>query len=293
MLIEALRQSSQMRLARRVLAIPWRLYWALTYAFKRRFGLPVSVSIDSRTRVRLLPEGQIARCLHGGSYEIVERRIVSRYLKRGMTVIDIGANVGLYSLIAERLVSPTGSVWAIEPSRDSYDRLLRNLELNGAGRVTPVKVALSSKDDHSAVLLRDRGHLDGERYLLPDGGKVEDPADTECVSTISLDTFCKRRGIWTVDFIKMDVEGGEYEVIRGASKILAANPGLVMVFEHTREGCVRAGSTPQAIAELLAEHGFHLYAWDREKKIWDSNHDYVLSQSNAWAAASSTKLPSP
>jgi FkbM family methyltransferase len=280
-----------MRIARRLLGKAYRRYLASTYALKVKFRRPVLVWVNRKTRVRLLAEGQIARYLHDGNYEGVERRLVSRYLKRGMTVIDIGANVGLYSLIAEKLVSPGGSVWAVEPSLDSYDRLLRNLKLNKARLVTAVKVALSAKDDRSAILLRETGHQDGERYLLPDGWKVESPADTEEVPTISLDTLCKRRGIRSVDFIKMDVEGGEYEVLRGATETLTANPGMVMVFEHTREGCARAGSTPQAIAQLLAQHGFHLFAWDRRKKHWESNHDYILSEGNAWAAASSAVLP--
>ena len=222
----------------------------------------------------------------------MERRLVSRYLKPGMTVLDIGANVGLYSLLAERLVGSAGRVWAIEPAEDSYGRLLKNLALNGAGGVTAVKVALSAKNDHFATLLREEGFLDGERYLLPEGAKAIHAADTERVPTLTLDVFCQRQGIGQVDFIKMDIEGGEYEVLQGAGAILTANPGLVMLFEHTREGCARAGTTPQAITQLLAEYGFHLYAWNRKNRSWDSDHDYILGQGNAWAARSSASLPS-
>ena len=280
-----------MRLARRFLVTLYRYYLELAYAVKERFLWPVHVSLGGGLRIRLHPKGQIARCLHDGSYEAIECRLVARHLQPGMVVIDIGANIGLYSLIADRLVRPTGRVWAIEPSQDSHERLRDNLKLNSADRVTTVKVALSAKDDESAVLLRERGQLDGERYLLPDGRAVENPADTESVPTISLDTFCKRRDIRVVNFIKMDVEGGEHEVFRGARETLAANPELIMVFEHTREGCARAGTTPQAIVQLLAEHGLSLYAWNSEKNIWDSNHDYILSQGNAWATANRAKLP--
>src|ERR1039457_459201 len=93
--------SPPLRLARRLLGKLYRRYLSSTYALKERFARPVQVSINKKARVRLLPEGQIARYLHGGSFESVERRLVACYLKRGMTVIDIGANIGLYSLIAE------------------------------------------------------------------------------------------------------------------------------------------------------------------------------------------------
>src|SRR5665213_3149239 len=100
-----------MNLARKLLRKPYRKYLALTYAFKQRFGRPVSLTIDGKIRIRLLPEGQIARCLHGGPYEAVQLRLFCRYLKPGMTVIDIGANVGLYSVAAEKRVAPRGIVW--------------------------------------------------------------------------------------------------------------------------------------------------------------------------------------
>jgi len=280
-----------MRMLRRLLGKPYRLWVRFTFRLKHKLRRPVVVRVPGADSICLHSEGQIASCIHAGSYEDFERDLVARHLRQGMTFIDIGANAGLYSLIAEKIVGPAGRVWAFEPSRDSYERLRRNLDLNLATRVKTVKLALSCKDDESLILLREKGQLDGERYLAPRNSPPADPADTENVTTITLDSFCRREGIGSVDFIKMDVEGGEYDVLRGARDTLSANPSLVMVFEHTREGCSRAGSTPVAIAELLAQHGFHLYAPDPKRKIWDSDHDYILSQGNAWAAANSASLP--
>jgi FkbM family methyltransferase len=262
-----------------------------TLGVRRRLGMPVVVAVGSELRIRLLPEGQIAELAHTAGYENLECRLVSRLLSPGMTVIDIGANVGLYSIIAAKRVAPGGRVWAIEPSSETYARLLANLELNAVQVVTPVRLALSTKDDGSATLLRQAGHADGERFLQPGSGNSISVADAETVATLSLDTFCARSGIARVDFIKMDVEGGEYDVFRGSQSVLRTNPDLVMVFEHTREGCARAGRDPEEIRGMLKEFGLSLYGWDDRRKTWESDFSFILDTGNAWATADKSRLP--
>ena len=280
-----------MRSLYRILALGWHWLLAGAWNIREKLNLPFAVSVGQGKSIRLFPVGQIARCLYCESYEADERALVARSLKEGMTVIDIGANIGLYSLIADMLVGPSGTVWSIEPSEETFQRLLNNRRLNNTSRVKPLKTALGASDDQSILLVREVGKLDGERFLATDEPGIALEADAENVSLVTLDTLCRRNGIDRVDFIKMDVEGGEYAVLQGARQLLASNPHLLMVFEHTRPLSERAGHRPEVIPKLLAEFGFRLYGWDARAKAWTTSYDFILTHGNAWATTNPESLP--
>ena len=168
-----------------------------------------------------------------------------------MRVMDIGANVGLYSVIADQCVGPTGSVWAFEPSSESFARLQRNLSLNRVQSVTTTKVALSEKSSGKAVLKRDALHADGDRYLDLQGQPSSPPAggeagDAEVVEILTLDEWVAGQPLARerVDFIKMDIEGGEFSVFKGARETLLRNRDIVLMFECNRKTCARFGPHP-------------------------------------------------
>src|SRR5207302_520280 len=96
--------------------------------------------------------GQIPELLVTSDFERRELDLVKSYLRPEMNVIDIGANVGLYSIAAALKVGPAGKVFAFEPSSESVGRLRRNLELNGITTVQLATVALSDKSQSVAVL---------------------------------------------------------------------------------------------------------------------------------------------
>ena len=275
----------------RILALSWHWLLAGAWKIREKLNLPFTVSVGQGKSIRLFPVGQIARCLYCESYEADERTLVARSLKVGMTMIDIGANIGLYSLIADKLVGPSGVILSIEPSEETFQRLLNNQRLNNASRVKPLKTALGASDDQSMLLVRETGKLDGEKFVAACQPDIALEADIENVSVVTLDTLCRRNGITQVDFIKMDVEGGEYAVLQGARDLLASNPHLLMVFEHTRPLSERAGHRPDAIPKMLAEFGFRLYGWDAQAKDWTTSYDFILTHGNAWATTNPESLP--
>jgi len=108
-------------------------------------GKPVSYRVPGGAEIQLFPEGEVAGFLTVQRFfERTELALVSAYLKPGMTVIDVGANIGLYSILAEKRMDGTGIVWAFEPSSESFHRLGKNLQLNACQRVRPFRVALSA-----------------------------------------------------------------------------------------------------------------------------------------------------
>ena len=116
----------------RALLLPWwirlnRLRWKM-----RNLGMrsqPVSYSAGD-TQVYLYPVGQIVEGLWTWNFEAWERDFVARYLRRGICVVNVGANVGLYAVMAAALVGKEGEVHAFEPSMETFQRLLANLKLN-------------------------------------------------------------------------------------------------------------------------------------------------------------------
>jgi FkbM family methyltransferase len=269
------------------------------YLRRQKAGQPINFRLGSATAISLYPEGQIAELLYTARFERVELALVNDYLKPGMNVIDIGANIGLYSILADKAITPGGQVWAFEPSAESYERLLRNLLLNQAASVRPLKMALAGTPGGNLVLKREPGFRDGDRYLaahngvLPVSDQIGDSGDIENVPVDTLDHYFEflADAPPKFDFLKMDIEGGEYSVFQGARKLLQANPTIVLMFECTPQGCQRAGHTQDEVFEFLRSLGFELYAWHRSGKRWDSSRGLLLSAGNVWACRDRSLLP--
>jgi FkbM family methyltransferase len=207
-----------------------------------------------------------------------------------MRVVDVGANIGLYSILAASRLGDTGRVWAFEPSRESYDRLLRNLELNRCSCVQPIQAALGDAPNRSSTLLSDAGYGDAYRYLSPASEHEPRGASGEVVRETTLDACAAEYAINRIDFIKIDVEGGEYRVLLGAKETLTANQNVRVVFESEADWCERAGCRQQDAFELLRAAGFQLYAWDRAKKNWTTNERELLRAGMVWASRSGVPI---
>jgi FkbM family methyltransferase len=251
----------------------------LIYRAKHPSNAPVTYQLPGPTQIRLYPEGEIAEFLSFPRlFERHELKLVATFLKPGMRVVDVGANIGLYSILAASRVGDTGRVWAFEPSRESYDRLLRNLELNRCSCVQPIQAALGDAPNRSSTLLSDAGYGDAYRYLSPASEHEPRGASAEVVRET------------TLDFIKIDVEGGEYRVLLGAKETLSGNQNVRVVFESEADWCERAGCRQQDAFELLRTAGFQLYAWNRAKKNWTTNERELLRAGMVWASRSGVPI---
>ena len=269
------------------------------YRARQRQGRPVSFRVSGKIAISLFPEGQIAELLYTSRFERRDLQLVARFLKPGMRVIDIGANIGLYSILADRLVGPEGQVWAFEPSMESTARLHRNLALNGARSVLTVKVALSDQDGGVLELTRDPGRGDGERFLAAGGARQLAVAregrshDAESVPVTTLDHYFHDQlasGV-KIDFLKIDIEGGERLVFEGAPRLLTENRELVMMFESTPENSLRYGYRQEDLFRLLRDFGFGLYCWNRDRLDWDDEPGHLLTAGNIWATRDRRRLP--
>ena len=155
--------------------------------------------------------------LRSGKYEPHLTSVFERYCKRGMTVVDVGANFGYFSLLAARLVGPSGKVIAFEPNSENCRLLLSSLRLGGITNVQLIPVAC----DRTTGWAYYSTHVGSNGGLINEGDLLARPGVV--VPTFRLDDIIKT----PVGLIKMDVEGAEGRVVGGATKLIEQNRPII------------------------------------------------------------------
>lgn len=186
---------------------------------------------------------------HGKEYELGETALMAELIPAGGTMIDIGANVGLHCIKIARRVEDV-QIHAFEPVGATVQCLRRNIQKNAVeDRIDVHRVALTDHDGEIRMTAR----LQITNFMLPDDASASEGA-TETVPCRRLDDVLD--GVVNrIDLIKCDVEGGELDVLRGASETLRryAPPLFIEIIErYTR----RFGHNAGAVFEFLAEHGY-------------------------------------
>ena len=148
--------------------------------------------------------------LRSGEYEPHLTAVFERYCRPGMTVVDVGANLGYYSLLAARLVGPSGRVVALEPNSENCRLLLSSLRRSGLGNVQVLPVAADVEKGWAYYST----HVGSNGGLIDDGDLLTRPGVV--VPTFRLDDLVAG----PVGLVKMDVEGAEGRVVRGATRLI-------------------------------------------------------------------------
>ena len=165
-------------------------------------------------------------------WEPRETRYLTTLLQAGQTFVDVGANVGYFSLFAADLVGPGGTVIAVEPEPRNLDLLQRNIARNGVETVRVLPFAAAAAEGTMSLAL-DEENRGAHRLVASD-----DPQAGPCVRCVRLDDVLPER----VDLIKIDAQGYDHEVIEGLERTLAANPKATLLVELSRSS-LRAGLT--------------------------------------------------
>jgi FkbM family methyltransferase len=270
-----------------------RIVIHLMFRARYRDSDPVTYRLPGGVEIKLYPEGEIAEWLSiPGFFETTELSLVAAFLEPGMFVIDVGANIGVYSVLAARQTEPGGSIWAFEPSSESGARLERNLALNGCTSVKVCRTALGDRSDMLLPLVSDPGRGDAFRYLsLTAAPGASCTAETVHVTT--LDAWAAANEVTKVDFLKVDIEGGEYRMLLGARELLGSSPRVVIMFECEPDWCARADCRPQDVLDLLGSLGFEIYSWSVRSRRWQKDPRLFSRAAMLWATRDRALLPRP
>ena len=187
-----------------------------------------------------------------GACEKEELAIFKKYIKSGMTVIDAGANIGLHTLMSAKLTGPKGIVYAFEPNHITRQRLEANLKLNNTRNAKIITRAVSNKSN--AGFLTSRGEL-GHAHLINLAGNAEPTLQGEEVNCVTLDDFAAEQKLERIDFIKVDIEGYEPNLIQGAQASLKKFKPIMLI-EVNRKTLIRNNWMPSGLLNLIAQAGF-------------------------------------
>lgn len=192
--------------------------------------------------------------------ERAERIFYLEYLREGMTVFDVGANVGELTLLFSRFVGAGGVVHAFEPSGAGFERLsavaraasLRNVRLN--------RLALAEEEGAVRLHVYDEDHLSWTTQAarpLEDYGIEVKPTTTEEAKATTVDLYCERNNVGMIDLLKVDVEGAELQVLLGARRVLRERRVRLLTFEFGQT-TFDMGNSPERIEAYLKEVGYEL-----------------------------------
>lgn len=216
------------------------------------------------TRILVRADQDSGRFLYFyGWYEPEECSYFQKELRPTDICLDVGANVGFYTLLFARLASQ-GQVHAFEPVESSWHILSTNVLVNELAHVTVNHAAVGDRDEETDFILASdptySSFVDTERRAAT--GRVRVPMMT-------LDAYVRDRGLEGVDCLKVDVEGGEYKVLKGAAKLLSNSqrrPRLVMLELHDPM-LQRQGSSIDQIIEQMAQYGYQPFAWTNHRRV--------------------------
>ena len=219
-------------------------------------------TLENGLALRVPPRYPSARTYAIGKYEPEVTDLVRTTLSQGDIFVDVGANVGYFTLVASTLVGETGHIFSFEPEATSFEFLMRNLRDNKCRNVTAENMAVA---DRERPLTKSSEAAGPETTF-----SSADLGAAGVVEGISLDSYFSKKGWPKIRLIKIDVEGWENHVLAGMAELCRRNPRLSVILEFNEAALRLQGTSRMQLCSTLRILGFdRAFVIERNRRVID------------------------
>jgi FkbM family methyltransferase len=197
-----------------------------------------------------------------------EKKLLQRIVEKGMIIIDLGANIGFYTLQFARLVGPTGKVYAFEPHPGNYALLLKNIKANGYKNIIAINGAVSNKTGPTQLFVCEEHNGDHSIF------KGRHHRGSIPVKAWALDDFLSQE---RVDIIKMDIQGAEHLAISGMEELIARSNGLKIISEFAPKLLESNGCLAEDFMNHIRDLGFSVQIIKKQGQLAELNSSNAVT----------------
>ena len=233
------------------------------WEYHRIFNKAILAKFDRSLQLWLYPNDGVGRLTYYFGYHEPEIfRFLDNYICDGMVFLDVGANIGAYSLFAAKRVSPGGKVYAFEPQHETFARLIHNIELNEFDNIIAEHCAVGCTEGEVEIVK----DSDTAKSYVKSFALLEGDNQLERCPVATIDGCLGHGSVERVDYLKIDVEGVEYNVLKGGENFIKKHVPSIIQVELFDDLLCRSGSSVAKVCELLEIFGYRCYELS-EKQI--------------------------
>jgi len=214
-------------------------------------------NLDDKLKILLFKDDLLSRLIYN-SFEKAEIDFLKYFLKEEDVFLDIGANIGLFSLYASNIVGESGKIFAFEPTPKTFVRLNSNIELNKKQNIVALNIGLSNEDGLVDFNVSNDGYdawnsivdLD----ILVNRNKIK-------IKFKTLDSFIEEYDLRKISLVKLDVEGWEKFVLQGSHRLLSKTDAPVFLVEFAEKNAFKAGYYCNEVFDLMESYGYSWFSY--------------------------------
>ncbi len=217
-------------------------------------------NLAENIKIILYKDSRLCKLIYG-SFEETEICFLKKFLRKGDCFFDIGANIGLFSLHASNIIGENGKIFAFEPTPVTFDRLKKNIDINKFLNINAENIGLSDATGVVKFNVSNNGFDAWNSFAtLVDAGECTEIQ----VPTNTLDNYISISETEKIDLIKLDVEGWELNVLKGATRLLSTPNSPVLLVEFTETNAFAAGYYCGELFDFVKSFGYEWYAYNAE-----------------------------
>ena len=226
------------------------------FLYKSRHGFSIFLNI----------ENNVDKAIFFETFERGTINLFKRLVEPGMTIFDIGANIGFYSLVASTKLKNTGKIYAFEPADIPYNQFRKNIEINNLTNVQLMKLGVAEKDGTVSFNI-----CDDDAFNSIGSAPMREVKQTLQIEVVAIDSFCAKENISQIDILKMDTEGAEFLILSGGKGVFSSEKAPIVFCEYNRITAKGYENTLNDYEQLLKDYGYQIFELEGERlKKFDS-----------------------